>query len=273
MAGVLWTIIFSDNSMKLSPYAIRKISELVKEINTGQLWVDFFNGFGARDVYDELGLPDIGKPNGLRPSKKEYIAQRLTDINDTQYLQKAIMRIVAQSDALLNSINAIITPENYKIEQLNEELVLMGDVVDNHEDAETEAHFQNIQNQILAILDKARVSIALAMSWFTNDVLAAKIIEKKNEGLDVRVVIFDDGINRRNGVELADVWVKKVKATRGGIMHDKFCVIDNQVVITGSYNWSDNAEFHNDENIVIIADNDRASDFSIEFRRLCNQDG
>ena len=51
-------------------------------------------------------------------------------------------------------------------------------------------------------------------------------------------------------------------------MHDKFCVIDNQLVITGSYNWSDNAEFKNDENITIEKDPNQASSFSEEFRRL-----
>lgn len=51
-------------------------------------------------------------------------------------------------------------------------------------------------------------------------------------------------------------------------MHDKFCVIDNQRVITGSYNWSDNAEYKNDENISIQNDPDSATRYSLEFRRL-----
>lgn len=257
--------------MKLSIYAIRQISEFVKDMNTGQLWVDLFNSYGARDVYDNLGLPDIGKPNGQRPSKKEYIAQRLTDINDTLNLQSVIIRIVSQNEAALNPINTIIIPENYKIEQVNGGFVILGDVINNQRDAEIEAHFQNIQTQILAEISKARVSIQLAMSWFTNGILAAKIIEKHNEGIDVKVIIFDDNVNRRHGVELEGIWVKKIRAIRGGIMHDKFCVIDNQIVITGLYNWSDNAEFRNDENIAILRDNDRASDYSVEFRRLCNQ--
>ena len=84
----------------------------------------------------------------------------------------------------------------------------------------------------------------------------------------MKVAIYDDGINRKHGVELAGIDVKKIKALRGGTMHDKFCVIDNQVVITGSYNWSSNAEFKNDENIAILRDNKRASDFSVEYRRL-----
>ena len=51
-------------------------------------------------------------------------------------------------------------------------------------------------------------------------------------------------------------------------MHDKFCIIDNQIVITGSYNWTDNAEFKNDENIVILKDNEQATKYSLEYKRL-----
>ena len=51
-------------------------------------------------------------------------------------------------------------------------------------------------------------------------------------------------------------------------MYTKFCVIDNQVVITGSYNWTNNAEFKNEENISIIENNEIASDYSVKFRQL-----
>ena len=253
--------------MKLSPFAIKQISELVKDIMTGTKWVDFFNSFGARDVYDNA-LPDIGKPNHVRPSKKEYIAKRLSDINDTIYLQQAVLRLATLSEFYPKALNNCIIPEKYKIECADGEYVMMGDVMESPNSVETEAHFQNIQNQIIAELNKARVSIIVVMAWFSNKILADKLIEKYKEGLDVKVAIYDDGINRKHGVELAGIDVKKIKALRGGKMHDKFCVIDNQVVITGSYNWSDNAEFKNDENIAILRDNKRASDFSVEYRHL-----
>lgn len=106
------------------------------------------------------------------------------------------------------------------------------------------------------------------MAWFTNEILANEIIKKHKEGIEVKVALYDDGINRRHGVDLEGIPTMRIKAQKGGIMHNKFCVIDNQVVITGSYNWSSNAEFRNDENISIIRDNETASDYSVEFRRL-----
>ena len=39
---------------------------------------------------------------------------------------------------------------------------------------------------------------------------------------------------------------------RHRIMHDKVIIIDGKTVITGSYNFSKNAELHNSENLLII---------------------
>ncbi len=128
--------------------------------------------------------------------------------------------------------------------------------------------FNNIANGIIEDLNKARVSIHVAMAWFTNQVLADKLIEKFNEGVDVKVVSFEHPVNTRFGVNIGAIPHKIIRGTRGGTMHDKFCVIDNQFVITGSYNWSDNAENKNDENVTIIRDYKSASDYSVEFRRL-----
>lgn len=128
--------------------------------------------------------------------------------------------------------------------------------------------FNNIANGIIEDLNKARVSIHVAMAWFTNQVLADKLIEKFNEGVDVKVVSFEHPVNTRFGVNIGAIPHKIIRGTRGGTMHDKFCVIDNQFVITGSYNWSDNAENKNDENVTIMRDYKSASDYSVEFRRL-----
>jgi phosphatidylserine/phosphatidylglycerophosphate/cardiolipin synthase-like enzyme len=51
-------------------------------------------------------------------------------------------------------------------------------------------------------------------------------------------------------------------------MHHKFCIIDGYVVITGSYNWSYNAE-NNDENILICSGNtDLVNQYKKELKRI-----
>lgn len=142
-------------------------------------------------------------------------------------------------------------------------------VVDNSEAVRNEAHFKGILDKIINALNGARVSIVVAMSWFTNDTLLEKLVQKQNEGVDVKVAIYDDGINKKHGVDLSRLkTVYKVKAERGSIMHNKFCVIDNQVVITGSYNWTNNAETRNDENVTVQYDPKSATEYTVKYNEL-----
>jgi phosphatidylserine/phosphatidylglycerophosphate/cardiolipin synthase-like enzyme len=58
----------------------------------------------------------------------------------------------------------------------------------------------------------------------------------------------------------------------GDLLHHKFAVIDRQTVITGSHNWSNAANYHNDETLLIIRDNPIvAAHFDREFNRLYAQ--
>jgi len=137
------------------------------------------------------------------------------------------------------------------------------------EKAKHDAIFDGIEGRILGAFDKAQAMIDVCMAWFTNEILRDKLLEMKDRGIDIRVIIFKDGVNSRCGVDLTGLNHKEIRADNGGIMHNKFCVIDNNVVITGSYNWTTNAETRNDENITIIAgDVAQASKYTREFNSL-----
>ena len=147
--------------------------------------------------------------------------------------------------------------------------VVEGVIVDHQPQIDNTAAFKDCQKKILDALDDAKVSIKVAIAWFTNQTIADKLKEKYDAGVDVGVLIYDDYVNGKYGVDLKDIPCKFVKATRGGKMHHKFCVIDNQTVVTGSYNWSTNAEFKNDENVLISKNaNETATQYTLEYNRL-----
>jgi len=54
-------------------------------------------------------------------------------------------------------------------------------------------------------------------------------------------------------------------------MHNKYCIIDNEILINGSYNWTYYAETKNEENVIIF-DNcpDLIAAFTNDFNRLKN---
>lgn len=183
-------------------------------------------------------------------------------------MRSAIGRMASFNEFIAESLNEILCPENYAVELQEGTWVVIGGVAEHEEPVVNQAHFQDIQRQILNELDWAKVSIRVVVAWITNEVLAQKLRDKYEDGLDVQVAYYDDGINAHHGVVLGNIPTHPIRGLRGGTMHDKFCVLDNQHVITGSYNWSNNAEFRNDENITIEHDSANATRYSLEFRRL-----
>lgn len=129
-----------------------------------------------------------------------------------------------------------------------------------------EASFKGIRAKIIEELDKALNTIYVCVAWFTDKELCAVLKKKKAEGVDVKVIIYKDGVNAKNGVDFGEIEHKELRAERSGIMHQKYCIIDNHVVISGSFNWTNNAEFRNDENIQVTQDWKNANVFTKEFR-------
>ena len=49
--------------MNITEYAIQELAKSIKDLKKGREWVALFDKYGAKDVYDEIGLTDIGKRN------------------------------------------------------------------------------------------------------------------------------------------------------------------------------------------------------------------
>ena len=131
------------------------------------------------------------------------------------------------------------------------------------------AEFGIIEKKILDALDEAKATIDVSVAWFTNPDLQKKLLEKKKEGCKIRVMIDANYTNQKHGVDLSPFDYKIVTAERKGIMHHKYCVIDNNITIHGSYNWTTNAETKNNEEVSIHKnDVNFASQYTKEFNRI-----
>jgi phosphatidylserine/phosphatidylglycerophosphate/cardiolipin synthase-like enzyme len=53
-------------------------------------------------------------------------------------------------------------------------------------------------------------------------------------------------------------------------MHDKIMIVDGKIVLTGSFNWSNNAENENNENLLIITSTSLATTYENEFQKIWN---
>lgn len=122
-----------------------------------------------------------------------------------------------------------------------------------------QAFFENIQQVISTELLKAKKTIYVAVAWFTDTRLLKILEEKAKQGIKIKVLFVADEINDKSSVDFSDLESFGGKVfpldTNKLLMHNKFCVIDNKTVITGSYNWTNKAANSNLENIMLITGN------------------
>lgn len=128
------------------------------------------------------------------------------------------------------------------------------------------------ERAIIEELNKAKKSIDIAMYYFTDRDLANAVIDVHNRGVRVRVYLDKDqkGAEYSKSRYLAKHGVT-IRYNSNPYMHHKFAVIDNEVVITGSYNWTAFAGERNNENLLVIRDPPLASRYKQEFYRLWSQ--
>ena len=142
----------------------------------------------------------------------------------------------------------------------------------------TQAYLEDIQDHLLKELRKAKKSIIVAVAWFTDKEIYELLCQMAGEGVKVEIMLINDAINRESGLNFKLLKSKKGTINfigdgndKDNIMHNKFCVIDDKTVITGSYNWSKRAQ-GNDENITIIKeDSELVSKFTEAFYTIKNK--
>ncbi len=128
----------------------------------------------------------------------------------------------------------------------------------------------NIEKIIIKRIKKAKNSIHFMAFSFTSDGIGEAIIKKFNEGISVYGIFERKGaLSRYSEYIKMKVEGLPVKLDKNRyMMHHKVIIIDKRVVITGSYNFSKNANRVNDENILIIDNIDIAGKYLREFYRL-----
>jgi phosphatidylserine/phosphatidylglycerophosphate/cardiolipin synthase-like enzyme len=133
-----------------------------------------------------------------------------------------------------------------------------------------------IETAIIKAIDKARKSLDIALFSFTDDQLGDAVVRASRRGVTVRVILGagQDKVFGGEYEKLVSAGVPVVVAGTPGFFHHKFAIVDGNLVITGSYDWSDTADKENYENAVFIscplgtAGQTASEQYSREFDRL-----
>lgn len=140
---------------------------------------------------------------------------------------------------------------------LHQKIILNDKLVENYFCPEDDC-----EHHVIDTLKNARKSIHFMTYSFTSDAIGDTILAKAAD-LPITGIFDSSQITEWSEYEK----LKDYSMVKKGIHHKVF-IIDNEIVITGSYNPTKNGNERNDENLLIIHDQNIAEQFLAEFTLL-----
>ena len=129
----------------------------------------------------------------------------------------------------------------------------------------------HVARRIVKLLRAAQHSIYFLAYSFTANDFGDILRQKALDGLAVKGVMEEEQVKTNVGTEFDAFNAAGLPVYldgNAGQMHHKTIIIDGQIVITGSYNFTASAERNNDENVVIFHDAQIAARYLAEFQRV-----
>jgi phospholipase D len=122
---------------------------------------------------------------------------------------------------------------------------------------------------ILETINQAKTSIKLQAYSFTSKEIASALIKAHQRRVKVTVIADKSQKNAPYSQvkELTNNGIEVFFDVQPAIAHNKVIIIDTDLIITGSYNFSQAAEYRNAENILIIRNYEIAQNYQDNFNR------
>ena len=246
------------------------LKEIIEELAKTYLYVD------SDEEYEEamtLIAYNRSFSPAIIPELEKQVCKEWTNKYKLRIIENSLLE--SYSSPLLFAepgvVQTIPLPEEIALPM--PEPVVIQSIKENNRSSSVVAYFnEEIMKQLQNRLTYARKSLKIAVSWFTNYSIFKQLKQMANDGIRIQMIINNDLIN--NGgyclnlnelIENENVELSLVEYPH--LLHHKFVIIDDDLLITGSYNWT-RFSGKNYENMVIVNDGVIIEQFSNEFDEL-----
>jgi len=121
------------------------------------------------------------------------------------------------------------------------------------------------EEEFFRVINSAKESVHCAFYDFDLE-MSVNILNKKSKTMDIKLVVDDANFYHVKHLKFAK------KDPSYGLMHNKFCIIDNKIVLTGSFNPTENGAYKNNNNLIIIESFYLSRNYEDEFKELWNSE-
>jgi phosphatidylserine/phosphatidylglycerophosphate/cardiolipin synthase-like enzyme len=131
-----------------------------------------------------------------------------------------------------------------------------------------------VTRQLVELVSDAEESVYFMAYSFTSDDLARALLERHQAGVEVAGVMEARQVESNTGSDYERLRAEGIDVRLDGNpdnMHHKLLIIDGQIVVTGSFNFSRSAEERNDENILVVHAPQLAALYLGEFEEVFSE--
>ncbi len=129
-----------------------------------------------------------------------------------------------------------------------------------------------IDSALASAIFSASDTLDIAAFELNSDPIHNAIAQAADRGVTVRIVADDDhGLHDERNPHLRDLAQRGIDVrddSRSGLMHNKFAIIDRKSVWTGSWNFTVNGTYRNNNNILMLENADAVYAFQAEFDEM-----
>jgi phosphatidylserine/phosphatidylglycerophosphate/cardiolipin synthase-like enzyme len=129
---------------------------------------------------------------------------------------------------------------------------------------------EDCTSKIVSTISHSQKTILVQAFSFTSSPIIASLIAAHARGIDVKIIL-DKTDEFTVGKIFSKVGIPTYIDDKVEIAHNKVMIIDNDTIITGSFNFTYNAQFHNAENLLIIHDPELQSLYVDNWNKRLNQ--
>ena len=215
---------------------------------------------------------DIDDRNTVIANLQSQIAQKESQIS---VLQSEVQNKGTQIEDLQSQMSGLERQVETKDNQIS---ALQSEISDLEQQIESEVvgiYFSpkgGCEDEVLRWIDRANVSIHILIYSFTLDSIGDALVDAYERGILIQVVFEELQISQYSEYQkLKDAGITVRNDTNPDLMHDKVMIVDGIIVLTGSFNWSNNGESNNNENLIVIESTYVATVYEEEFAKIWGQ--
>jgi phosphatidylserine/phosphatidylglycerophosphate/cardiolipin synthase-like enzyme len=132
-------------------------------------------------------------------------------------------------------------------------------------------YVNGIDEPLAAAIGEVQATLDIAAFEFDNEVLTQAVLDAHERGVTVRIVTDDEhGLEEED--ESIPLFIEEgipvVDDSRSGLMHNKFMIMDNTTVWTGSMNYTRNGVYRNNNHLLALRSQRAVQAYQTEFDEM-----